>query len=59
MAGILRRDQMSKEIKTQKRWMKSILQTSTQAMPDLPFKRGQRNAATRQPCTAPRLLRSA
>ena len=50
---------MSKEIKTQKRWMKSVLQTSTQAMPDLPFKRGQRDAAMRQPCTAPRLLRSA
>lgn len=47
---------MNKPAKTQKRWMKSILKTSSEATPALPFARGQRRAAAK---SAPRLLRSA
>ncbi len=50
---------MSNVTKPQKRWMKSMLQTSTQAMPTLPFQRGHRSAAMRTEDTAPRLLRRA
>lgn len=59
IAGILRKKQMSNVTKPQKRWMKSMLQTSTQAMPTLPFQRGHRSAAMRTEDTAPRLLRRA
>ncbi len=46
---------MSNVKKPQKRWMKSVLQTSTQAMPALPFNRGQRSAALRVDAAAPYL----
>lgn len=59
MAGILRSKQMSIINKPQKRWMKSVLQTSTQPIPPMPFQRGQRSTATREQANAQQLLRRA
>ncbi|WP_422033184.1 hypothetical protein [Roseovarius sp.] len=32
-----------------RRWMKSVIETSKQATPALPFQRGMRNTARREP----------
>ncbi len=46
---------MSIAIKPQKRWMKSVLQTSIQIMPDLPVKRWQSSVAAMRPSRPARM----
>lgn len=51
---------MNKAQKIQRRWMASILKTSTETLPDMPFRRGQRGVtAAVSAAPAPRLLRRA
>lgn len=51
---------MSNATPKQRRWMKSILDTSTRDIPALPFQRGQRRKSSINWTTpAPRVLRTA
>ncbi|MCZ4352793.1 hypothetical protein O4H61_09745 [Roseovarius aestuarii] len=50
---------MSNTAPKQRRWMKSILETSTRDLPALPFQRTQRRKSSQSATSTARLLRTA